>query len=589
MNVHNRKYWTLLIVALVLMLGGSLLGSWINTGAGAATVQDIKIYGENGEVISAYLYTPKSATADNPAPGILAIEGGNNQKDFMANTALELARHGYVVLSYDMDGHGYSSPPDATYSAFATAGNGIDAMNYLRSLPNVDMDNIGMIGMSLGGVKASRIGQAAPNDYKAIFLMDSNCFDACESLHNVAIARGTAEEMSIFDWQTTTEQASLNSPILMATLGTTEPVKAGHLYGSIADGTGRILYHHWGDHAESHDDPTTIRDAISWFGMTLKGGSALPNSSLIFGWKLLGTGSALFGAMLFLFPMGALLLQTSYFKPLVDEVPVFKGFKGIGWWIGALLTTALGPITYHWVSDNTGTWLPSNSLWPQDQTNIYMVWSVIVGVIAVILILFNHFVFTKKQGATAVNYGLTSEGNVLDWGKIWKALLLAACILLPIYVILVFTSAVWKVDFRFWILALKPMSPLRFQAFLGYLIPFAIYFVPQGILFAGFLREKDGKVSLVREMVVNSIMLTLGVVIWLLLVYIPLFSGQPAPFFSSGVQPIYFIPFVVLWPLVACLYTYFFRKTGRVYVGVFLVTLFIVWYNAAFASFSLMP
>ena len=71
---HHRTSWTLLIIALVLILAGSLLGSWVNTGAGAATVQDIKIYGTNGYVISAYLYTPKSASAQKPADRIQAID-----------------------------------------------------------------------------------------------------------------------------------------------------------------------------------------------------------------------------------------------------------------------------------------------------------------------------------------------------------------------------------------------------------------------------------------------------------------------------------------------------------------------------------
>ena len=145
MNNNSKKQWKLLIVALVLMLGGSLLGSWINKGAGTATVQDIKIFGTNGYIISAYLYTPKSASAQNPAPGILAFHGLNNQKNYMANTALELARRGFVVLSADMTGHGFSNGANGE-----NVYGGIDALNYLRSLPIVDKDNIGLVGMSQG-------------------------------------------------------------------------------------------------------------------------------------------------------------------------------------------------------------------------------------------------------------------------------------------------------------------------------------------------------------------------------------------------------------------------------------------------------
>ena len=38
-----------------------------------------------------------------------------------------------------------------------------------------------------------------------------------------------------------------------------------------------------------------------------------------------------------------------------------------------------------------------------------MVWAVLVGLIAWALIVFNHIVFTRKQGATAAHYGITEE------------------------------------------------------------------------------------------------------------------------------------------------------------------------------------
>jgi uncharacterized protein len=595
----NRTIWILLIIALVLMLGGSFLGSWINTGAGAATISDLTIYGTNGYQISAYLYTPKTVSASNPAPAVLLFHGLNNQKNYMANTALEFARRGYVVLSVDQTGHGDSNGANGLNGY-----GGTDALAYLNSLSIVDQDNIGMIGMSQGGFGSVTVAaNALPDDYSSIFYMEAECsapgspdITPCENLKNVAFNIGSITELGGMVLVGSGSQVP-TSPVIQPVFNTTEPIVVGQIYGSIADGTARILYQPWEDHAGSTDSPVAIGNAIDWMEKTLTGGNGLPPSNQIWGWKVFGTALALLGAFLFMFPVGALLLQTTHFKTLSEPVPEYKGFKGIGWWIAALITTALGPVLYLGVFQGMffSAWLPASTFWPQNFTNIYMVWSVFVGVIGIVLILLNHFVFTKKLGGSAASYGLTSQGKGLDWGKIGKSLLLAVLILLPIYCILVFVDGVLRVDFRAWVVALMPMNSARFTAFLDYLIPFSIYFIPQAVLFAGFLRVNNGKASLRREMITNSIVLTLGAVIWLLMMYIPLMtntsafltgSGLLGPM-AAGMGAIYYIPLVVLWPLAACLYTYFFRKTGQVYTGAFLVTLFIVWYLAAFGVFAI--
>lgn len=597
MNGQNRKYWRLLIISVVLMLGGSILASWVNTGAGAATVTDIKIQGTNGYVISAYLYTPKGVSAQKPAPGILMFHGLNNQKAYMSNTALEFARRGYIVLSADMTGHGFSNGANGQNGY-----GGTDALNYLRSLATVDKKNIGLIGMSQGGFGPVTVAaNANPDGYQSIFYMESECtppgspdITPCKNLKNVAFNIGAFTELAGMVMVDKGANAVV-SPVIQPVFGTKDPIVPDKVYGSIADGTARILYQPFEEHAGSTDSPAAIGNAITWMGMTLKGGTGLPASDQIWGWKLFGTAVALFGSLLYLFPMGALLLKTRYFHPIEETVPENKGFKGFGWWIGALITTAVGPLLYLWAWQNEffNALIPANTIWPQSFTNIYMLWSIAVGIIAIALILVSHFVFTKRQGATADNYGLTWEGKKVDWGKIWKSFVLAITILAPLYLLLVFINGVLYVDFRAWVVALMPMSPARFQAFLGYLIPFAIYLVPQGIIFAAFLRVKNGKASIGLEMVVNAIVLTLGAFVWLLLMYIPLMAGGtqimaggPMGPTVAGLGAIYYIPLLVLWPLVACLYTFFFRKTGRVYAGVFLALLFIVWLLAAFGVFA---
>jgi pimeloyl-ACP methyl ester carboxylesterase len=582
------------------MIAGSAFTSWINTGKGSVTVAEKNILNPPGYRISAYLYTPKTASPGKPSPGILVVHGLNNEKKYMSNTALELARRGYVVLSMDQPGHGRSSGANGD-----NGGGAIEALNYLRSLPIVDKENIGLIGMSQGGfLSTTNAAFALRDSYTSIFYMDSEVnypgspdLSRAEGLRNAAFSIGKITELGVMINVAKGSDAP-DSPMLKPVFGTESPIEVGKVYGSIENGTARVLYQHWGTHPGSTDSTVSIGYAIEWMQKTLKGGTGLEPSDQIWELKFWASVIAFLGAMLFLFPMGALLLSTPYFKSLVERVPEYKGLRGTSWWIGALITTAVGPLLYIpvWQSMFFTPFFAPNKLWPQSFTNVYMVWAFIVGMITVALLLLNHFLITKKNGACAVNYGLRAEGAGIDWGKVFKSLLLAVLAILPVYVVLVFVEAVWHADFRIWIVSLIPLSAPRFRAFLGYLIPFLIPFAAQGVLLAGFLRKNEGKLSLGKEMAVNSVVLSAGALIWLLLLYIPLMAGNeillasgPLGMTAAGMGGIYYIPLLVFWPFAGCILTYFFRKTGRIFTGVFLVTIFLVWHLTALGVFAYAP
>ena len=175
MDKKGNKYkW--LIISLVLMLAGSLLAGWVQTGAGAAKIREIRFYGSYNGYYSAYLFVPHGVTADNPAPAVLAAHGFNNSKEYMTNTALELARRGYVVLAMDLDNHGLSDKSNAPKAPMGQPSpNGIgsaDGLLYLHSLDIVDPNNVGMIGMSMGGMAIDAAASMYPDKYQALFFMD---------------------------------------------------------------------------------------------------------------------------------------------------------------------------------------------------------------------------------------------------------------------------------------------------------------------------------------------------------------------------------------------------------------------------------
>jgi len=215
-----RRRWSLAIAGLILILVGGLLAHLTQT-SGGIKIQDVRFKGAKGNTMSALLYIPPNATAQTPAPGVLAVHGYINSRETQDGFAIELARRGYVVLALDQTGHGYSDPP-----AFANGFGGPDGLAHLRSLDIVDKNNIGLEGHSMGGWTVLAAATAMPNDYKSMVLEGSSTGKpfAAEGTpnwpRNAALVFAQYEEFSNLMWGVDRARDVTQSPKLWALFGT---------------------------------------------------------------------------------------------------------------------------------------------------------------------------------------------------------------------------------------------------------------------------------------------------------------------------------------------------------------------------------
>lgn len=93
-------------------------------------------------------YIPKNATPASPAPVIICAHGYNNSKEMQLSNITELARRGYVVVAFDLAGHGRS---DITINDYTSGTEGmLAAVQYAMSLDCIDIDRVGVTGHSAG-------------------------------------------------------------------------------------------------------------------------------------------------------------------------------------------------------------------------------------------------------------------------------------------------------------------------------------------------------------------------------------------------------------------------------------------------------
>ena len=88
-----RGRWSLAIVGVILIVAGGVL-AWLTQTSGGIRIEDVRFKGANGNTMSALLYVPPNATAQTPAPGILAVHGYINSRETQDGFAIEFARRG---------------------------------------------------------------------------------------------------------------------------------------------------------------------------------------------------------------------------------------------------------------------------------------------------------------------------------------------------------------------------------------------------------------------------------------------------------------------------------------------------------------
>ncbi len=596
--------WSLLISVVLVLVGGSVSYA-VQSGGGSVSVKHVRFAGTNGKMIDGKLYVPADATNESPAPGVMAVHGYINTRDTMEPLSLELARRGYVVLNVDQMGHGLSDSP-----AFANGYGGPDSLAYLRSLGFVNDNCIGMVGHSMGGWSSVMAAAAHPRGYSSIVLLGSSTgsgFTAPGSPvfpTNLNVVFDKYDEFSPMMWGVKYAYNINESPKLENVFGVSGSIEEDKLYGSIEAGTGREL-----DVIDTIHPCLTVSSAaneevISWFERTLGSPAQSSEQSSVKGqiWPLHEFGSLLtyLGALLFVFPAGALLLRIPFFESLKDKVPDPGGESGKDQWVVFLIGAAVTILTYFHVTQDLKLWVEGLSLfpgsfWPQTVTNGVMMWASVTGVIMLVSFLLWHFVLNRDKGISCNNYGITWSDGVMKWKKIGKSFLLATIVAFLTYFVAWFSDWFFRVSPHFWVFTIKTMTLGDFQVFLCYLIPFLFYFLVFNLYLNGQLRSPERPDSSLRhDLLKNFLVIVVPFVVLILAQYLPRLAGGTLLMAASttpnyalwGIVAFQFIPLLGFAALVS---TYFFRETGRIYTGSFMCAIFVTWLVVASQATTALP
>ena len=395
MSIQAKRSLGLLLALIACIFGCMMVAHGIQTDHGAVAVSEGVIETPQGD-LTYKLYVPETATAENPAPGVLLLHGYQNDHETCAAYAIELARRGAVVMALDEYGHGATDPglkargwvnhrvkvnfgqeseADGTFTSVGgpirfrlmmnfsnlsffhdkyskdgdgnaitdSSCGGVDAYAALAAMENVDSARLGVSGHSMGtwsswSVAAAYAGtEIAP---KATVLQCGELFR--ESVYdsekirfnNVLLLQAIYDEFSYFrDYQNFVDENVLHSPLRAEFLGcSVEDAAWDTTFGSFADGSARRMELLETNHRLTTHDSAGLSVALDWFGQALRMESGLASSDQAAMRKEWLVFAAMLLAVAAMLPLMELLLEIPFFAPVAQPLPGKEGIASRKKW-----------------------------------------------------------------------------------------------------------------------------------------------------------------------------------------------------------------------------------------------------------------
>ena len=342
--MKKRTPVLLLVLALILVLAGSILAQMFNTSMYSVTVERVYFETERG-TLSGLLYLPKGVSESNPRPAIVVTHGYLNSAEMQDANAIELSRRGNVVLALDMYDHGHSAGNAENTGAFFSFWPyaQYDAACYMYEQPYVLKDEagngiIGVTGHSMGGFSSSMAmfhdETAFPEKgYRVIYasLTEGSDYqwssylgltpDVAAATHGGRIVGKLAAQYDEFFFNADGASGGtvVKKDFVSTTAGKTfleqEAPQAGVWYDT-ADGGKRIVYQPAETHPWNHFSTTSTGYAIEFYNTAFagynEGQNLLPADDQIWIYKELSELVALIGLMLAVVPIVLLLLKAPF-------------------------------------------------------------------------------------------------------------------------------------------------------------------------------------------------------------------------------------------------------------------------------------
>ncbi len=599
--LDRRSSNRLLLICLSIVLISSFFVSQIQRSFGEVQVRDIKIPTQNGQWVVGDLFKPNSATAENPAPFIVVVPGFQRSKESLSNIAIELSRRGFVALSIDPYAQGGSSASLSRIAATSEGYGMFAVVDYAASSENlnyIDKKRIGATGHSAGGNAAIRganyFGREAqrtglPSKLDSVFVSGYVLTLTDKVLQDVRSNVGASyafydegayrNELKHGDMRVAPEALRLINIGREAGRAAVNEVEIGRYYGDRDRRTLRVMHNERVLHPFQPYNREATANQIEYFEHVFDFKSELTSDEQIWPWKELLSMISLAAALIAIIPFGRLLLETPWFRPLVQPMPPAlpkPGGRGrVLFWstfaIGALVAcftyipmAELSQQLFVAASRRELTWF-----FPQRMNNAVMLWAILNGSVGFLMFWLSYRYFGRKNGITPQMWGAQTTPALL-----LRTLLLACTLFIAYFAFLFANYYFFHVDYRFLFMGVRVFQPALLLLLLMYVPFFFIFFLSNSLRINGAMRFAGQPEW--RSMLLGGIANSLGLLLIVVVQYTT-FAATGTVFWTDGWLYVNLLFAVVPMMFVLPIFNrYFFRMTGSIYLGPMITCLIFV-------------
>lgn len=482
----RTSLWLSLLLLIALSLSGAFLAKSADSGFGRVSVTTVEFMTESNTPMVAKIYRPTWVSTENPAPGLLALHGYQSDKEATTTFGtIELARRGFVVVSIDQFGHGYSTQHGVDPDIMSGAAYGLD---YLKSLPFVDSTRLGTFGHSTGSIYAVKLAKS-DDAVRAVVALSGNGGDPdIHEVSNYLLVQGDNEEIGPYREKTFPVSSLTTNPARLEAFGLhpDDALEWNHTYGDFSDGSARRAELVSGTHLGVMTSGASNTAVVDWFNTALRDGEQdshwIPSQSHVYQWKEIGGSIALFSLVASLIPLLGLLLRFRAFAGVQGSEGSFTGGGRMGLVLSAAASIAMTIVLYPLCTQKGGGDDPISAtipFLPLQMGNGIAIWLVVTTVLTLVVFL----IWKRIGGGQGESWSDLGVVPPQDAGRqILTAFgLSAALIAWPVLIVTV-TAFFRGPEFRVLWPMLKTLTPERAGVLLPYfLIIWAFFFVVNGL------------------------------------------------------------------------------------------------------------